>query len=138
MKTIPLFANLRSDELPALSELLSLERFSAGEEVVIQGEPGDKLYIVNHGQLEVVVSDERRERPVNTLHEGDYFGEMALLTDEPRAATVRATVPSELYSLARPAFEWLAQSEPDVRRRVAATVAGRRSALATAALAAEA
>jgi ABC-type multidrug transport system fused ATPase/permease subunit/pSer/pThr/pTyr-binding forkhead associated (FHA) protein len=137
LKTIPLFANLSGTELPALAELLNLERFSAGEEVVTQGERGDKLYLVNRGQLEVVVGDERSEQSVNTLHEGDHFGEMALLTDEPRSATVRATMPSDLYSLARPSFESLVEREPEIRRVVAATVAGRRSALATAALAAE-
>jgi ABC-type multidrug transport system fused ATPase/permease subunit/pSer/pThr/pTyr-binding forkhead associated (FHA) protein len=137
LKTIPLFGNLSGAELPRLAELLNLERFSPGEEVVTQGERGDKLYLVNRGQLEVVVSDERSERSVNTLHEGDYFGEMALLTDEPRSATVRATMPSDLYSLARSAFESLVEREPEIRSLVAATVAGRRSALATAALAAE-
>jgi ABC-type multidrug transport system fused ATPase/permease subunit/pSer/pThr/pTyr-binding forkhead associated (FHA) protein len=135
LRKIPLFANLSGEELPALAELLNLERFSAGEEVVTQGERGDKLYLVSRGQLEVVIADERGERSVNTLNEGDYFGEMALLTDEPRVATVRTTIPADLYSLTRRDFEGLVEREPEIGRLVAATVAGRRSALATAALA---
>jgi ABC-type multidrug transport system fused ATPase/permease subunit len=134
LATIPLFAGLSSTELDALAELLSLERYSAGEQVVREREAGDKLYFVSRGRVEVVVGTGAREHIVNTLNDGDYFGEMALLTDEPRVATVRAVVPTELYSLARPEFEWLLEREPEIRQLVAATVAGRRAALAAASL----
>jgi CRP-like cAMP-binding protein len=136
LQKIPLFANLSAGERSTLAGLLGLERVSAGEPVVTQGERGEALYLVHRGRLEVVVGDENGERQVNTLYEGDYFGEMALLTDEPRTATVRAMVPSELFTLKRPVFEWLVDREPEIGRLVAATVAGRRAALATAALAA--
>jgi len=138
LKRIPLFANLSGEELSAVAELLCLERFAAGETVVRQGDLGDKFYLVASGRLDVVVGGEGAERSVNTLHDGDYFGEIGLLTDESRSATVRAAAPTDLYTLARPPFESLIAREPEIRQLIAATVAGRRSALATAALAAEA
>jgi ABC-type multidrug transport system fused ATPase/permease subunit/pSer/pThr/pTyr-binding forkhead associated (FHA) protein len=131
LRTIPLFAKLGGDELAGMAELLTLERYGPDEEVVRQGERGDKLYLIVRGQVEVVAND----RAVKTLNEGEFFGELALLTNEPRIATIRTTMPTDLYGLARADFESLAAREPDVRQVVAATLAGRRGAHATAHLA---
>ena len=75
LKTIPLFANLGGGELPRSPSFSTSSASRPARQVVTQGERGDKLYLVNHGQLEVVVGDERGDRPVNTLYDGDYFGE---------------------------------------------------------------
>jgi CRP-like cAMP-binding protein len=69
---------------------------------------------------------------VNTLNEGDYFGEMALLSDESRAATVRTTMPTELFGLSRADFLALLEHDPDARHGVDERVAARRLALAEA------
>jgi len=132
LAAIPLFAGLSPVELETLADLLSLERFSAGEDVVREGEPGDRLYVVGRGRVEVVVPAGTGEEVVNTLTDGDFFGEIALLADQPRAATVRTAAQSELYSLARADFEWLLGRDPELRKLVTATVATRREALAAA------
>lgn len=136
LASIPLFAGSSAEELETLAGLLVRERYAAGEDVVRQGDPGEKLYVVSRGQVEVVLGAGEGERVVNTLGEGDYFGEMALLADAPRAATVRTVVPTDLYSLARADFGELLERDTELREAVEATVAERRAALAAAALAA--
>ena len=136
LAAIPLLAGSSAEELETLAGLLVRERYAADEEVVRQGDPGEKLYVVSRGQVEVVVGAGEGERVVNTLGEGDYFGEMALLADAPRAATVRTVVPTDLYSLTRADFGSLLERDPELRKAVEATVAERRAALAAAALAA--
>lgn len=132
LRAIALFAELEDQLLVALAKRLSVERYGAGEEVVRQGEFGDALYVISHGQAEVLVTDSRGTRRINVLNEGEYFGEMALLTGQPRSATVRTTVPTELYSLAQTDFASLLEQEPAVRQAISQTVSGRRTALATA------
>ena len=117
---------------PSSAERLTEEQFPAGEDVVRQGEAGRKLYLVASGQVEVVVQDGARERRVNALNEGDFFGEMALLADEPRAATVRTTMPTQLYSLARVDFLSLLDHDPDARQAITERIAARQRALAQA------
>jgi CRP-like cAMP-binding protein len=106
-----------------------MERYGTGQQVVGQGEPGDSLFIINRGQVEVLHDDGHGERRVNTLDEGDYFGEMALLEGEPRIATVRTTMQTELYSLSRADFSELLVQVPDLSHAVAAVVEARRQAL---------
>lgn len=129
LRAIPLFSALGPEALAALAERLVPERFTESEEIVRQGEPGDKLYIVSRGNVEVVVTSGHIETRINMLTDGDYFGEMALLTGEPRSATVRATAVSELYSLSHAHFALLLEREPEVEQAVSETVAKRRAAL---------
>ena len=132
LRTVPLLAELTPQELAALAERLTAEQFASAEDVVRQGETGKKLYVIASGQVEVVAHDGTRERRVNTLNEGDFFGEMALLADEPRAATVRTTMPTQLYSLARADFLSLLDHDPDARQSIAERIAARQRALAQA------
>jgi ABC-type multidrug transport system fused ATPase/permease subunit len=129
LRTIPLFAGLSGESLEAMARQLTMERYGAGEVVVRQGEPGDVLYIVSRGETEVVLEGDDGERRLNTLGGGDYFGEMALLTSEPRVATVRTTQPSELFSLTRADFLALLAREPAISRTIGETIASRRTAL---------
>ena len=133
LRAIPLFAELGTDVLEALAERLILERYAAGEDVVYPGDPADKLYLISRGRVEVLVHDGVTERRITTLHAGDYFGEMALLSDQPRSAVVRTIVPSQLYSLGRADFMALYGREPELQRAVSETVVGRQRALAVAA-----
>ncbi len=130
MRVVPLFAGLPADALAALAGRLRLERFDAGQDVVRAGEPGDRLYVIGHGRAEVVLEQGGWERSVAVLDEGDYFGESALLTGEPRTATVRTAVPSDLYSLERGDFVGMLERDASLRRGVEETLAVRRDALA--------
>ncbi len=94
-----------------------------------QGEPGDKLYLIEKGAAEVLSVEGGRERRVGALAQGDYFGEMALLTNAPRSSTVRAAAETRVYSLSRPDFLALLEREPAIRQAVADTVEARRATL---------
>jgi MFS family permease len=89
--------------LPAVDELaLHAERvdFTAGEDVVVQGEHGDRFYVIDDGEADVIGDG----RLVRTLRKGDGFGEIALLHDTVPTATVRARTPLRLYALDRRHF----------------------------------
>lgn len=126
LQNVPLFAQLDPEHLASLARRLHVERFAAGDEIIHQGDVGDKLFIVNRGQVEVVASGPMDQaRPLAVLREGDYFGEMALLQDIPRTATVRASTPVQLFSLTKADFNGLLRASPRLRGMVERTVAER-------------
>jgi ABC-type multidrug transport system fused ATPase/permease subunit len=133
LRSIPLFAGLDGEALALLSGQLTRARYEPGVDIVREGEHGESFFIVAEGRLDVVVGEAGHERRANVLEEGDYFGELALLMDEPRSATVRTMAPTELYGLDRARFTTLLDREPRVRAAVLDAVAGRRLALTQAA-----
>jgi CRP-like cAMP-binding protein len=86
--------------LEELASKLVVVTTSAGEQVIREGDSGDRFYVIGYGQVDVSSDG----RPVATLGPGDYFGEIALLRDLRRTATVEATVDSRLYALERDEF----------------------------------
>jgi len=108
VRKVPALSGLSHATLEDLASKMKLESFPDGTEVVREGETGDRLYIVKEGDAEVVASDEDgREEELATLTKNDYFGEIALLRDVPRTATVRARGPVKLYTLGREDFQKL-------------------------------
>jgi MFS family permease len=100
LRKIAIFAPLPPAEQEHLAHELIPLRAAAGEAVVREGESGDRFYVVRSGELAVTVE----RKAVRTLGPGDYFGEIALLRDVPRTATVTATGDVELYALERDEF----------------------------------
>ena len=111
---VPLFEEIDRFALARLAAHLDPLELAAGETVCRQGEPGDCLYVVATGLLGVHVhdADGRVSRRIDGLGPGDFFGEMALLTGEPRSATVRAETPSRVLRLERERFETLVRTQP--------------------------
>ena len=105
LQQIPLFAGLPAAELDALAGALNRRHCARGELILHQGDPGDSLYIVVSGRVRIyTLSPEGHELSVWLCDEGDFFGEMALLSDEPRSANAEAMVPTEVLVLSRGAF----------------------------------
>jgi MFS family permease len=96
---VPMLAPLSLAAKEHMATTLAPVSVAAGEVVIRAGDPGDRFYVVGDGELEVVA-----ERLRVTARAGDYFGEIALLRDVPRTATVRAVVDSRLYALEREDF----------------------------------
>ncbi len=137
LQNVPLFAELSPETRGRLAGQLVPERYDSGDDIVVQGEPGDKLYILWNGSADVFVADARgTERKVNSMKAGDFFGELALLTQEPRTATVRATEPVEVYALAQADFVALAEREQTIRDLLTRFIEERRTIYDAAAVAA--
>jgi ATP-binding cassette subfamily B protein len=126
LQAVPLFAQLDGDLLAALAQRLAVERYPAGDVIVNEGEPGDKLYVIHKGQAEVLAYDPAgNQRHLAVLREGDYFGEVALLYDVPRTATIRALTPVQLYSLSKEDFNILLGAVPGLREQLERTISQR-------------
>ena len=136
LHNVPLFAGLSPETMTRIAEQLVLERYGEDENIVVQGDPGEAFFMVARGTADVYVDDGREEKRVNTLKDGDYFGEFALLTEGPRTATVRAATPIEVYSLSREDFQKLLQQEPSLQAIRDRFVADRETQFAAAAAAA--
>ncbi len=100
LRANPIFAPLPASTLEQLAHALEEVPAPAGEEIVRQGEPGDRFYLIKQGGFDVYVDGE----PVQSLETGDSFGEIALLRNVPRTATVRARTEGVLYALDRRHF----------------------------------
>ncbi len=98
--------------------------FARSATVFRQGDPGECFYIVESGRAEVILEG----RVVRTLARGDCFGEIALLHDRPRGATVRARTAVQLYSLAKADFQGLLAAVPQLREVLERTIAERQRA----------
>jgi len=108
--------NAAPAELEPILDHLTAEEFASDATVIRQGDVGDRFYLIRAGRAEVVMRDARaEERVARELTAGEYFGEMALLNDSPRTATVRALEPLSLWSLDRRAFDELLLQRLDLR-----------------------
>jgi ATP-binding cassette subfamily B protein len=129
LQAIPMFNGMDGVLLAALANNFATERFTEEETIFEEGEAGYKMYIVVRGQVEVLTTGPTgEERQLAVLRDGDYFGEMALLENIPRTATVRARAPTILLTLEREQFDHLLNSVPDLRLAFEQIVDARREA----------
>lgn len=122
LRRVPVLRALSRVALDAVAQRLQLEHLPAQTTIVRQGEPGDALYIIKSGTVQVLLSRaDGREAIVATLSTMDYFGEIALLRDVPRTATVRSRGPVELYRLTRADFQELMRRSDTLHQGMAET-----------------
>ncbi len=93
--------------------------FKSGEVIVTQGDPGDRLYIIRSGEVKVTTGQNSQEKLLTYLGEGAYFGERALLLNQPRSANVIAVRDTACFSLNRESFDKLLAAAPDLRKQLA-------------------
>ena len=120
VRKVPVLSGLSHAVLEDLASRMTLEKVPDGTAVVSQGEVGDRLYIVKDGEAEVVARGDD-EQELATLSKNDYFGEIALLKDVPRTATVRAKGTLELYSLEREDFQNLLERSEKLKSAMTGT-----------------
>jgi CRP/FNR family transcriptional regulator/CRP/FNR family cyclic AMP-dependent transcriptional regulator len=102
---VPLFEGISPENRAALARAATLRTYRRGETIVQQGQPGDAFYVLMRGRVAVaIVAPDGREVVLTTLGQGDHFGEMALLDDAPRSASVIAQERSDLAILSRAVF----------------------------------
>jgi len=125
LHSISIFTPLPAPALDQLASSLIPVTATAGTEVIRKGDHGDRFYILVSGEVEVV----SEEQDASTLGPGDYFGEIALLRDVPRTATVRATTDLQLYALERDEFLSAVTGHPASAEAADAVVASRLAGL---------
>jgi len=121
LRASPLFSGLSAEDLIPVAGVTETSSFQAGELLFEQGDEGDRLYLVTHGGIEV----SRDGQILAQLGEGECVGEMALLDDTPRSATVRATKDTRVLTVAREDFHDLLDLYPGIARQIAAVMVER-------------
>lgn len=115
LQKVPLFSKLDATDLQRVVEVVRERSHPKNSVILFEDDPGDALYIVSKGQVKVVlIGDDGREVILSVLGEGDFFGEMALIDDEPRSAHVIAMEDSELLVLRREDFEAILMQSPAI------------------------
>lgn len=108
LRRIPFLADLPAETLRAVRDQLVLREYSKGDVIFYEGDPGHSMYLIESGQVEVVIRrDSKIEEVVATLGPGSFFGEMAVLLGDPRTATVRVAIDAELRELRKRDLERL-------------------------------
>jgi ATP-binding cassette subfamily B protein len=111
---MPLFADVDSAALAELATLFVTEQIPEDRDIIREGDPGDRFYILVRGKAEVAKGSKRAA----VLQDGDYFGEIALLSDQPRNATVRSLTPCVCLILQRDHFRAMLNRSAALRERI--------------------
>ena len=118
-----IFETLTSEELESIALLLRERRLAEGETLCTQGEPGDALFIVTGGRIKVATG--APEKVLTYFTDGQFFGEMALLTGAPRSATATAETDSQVLVLAKHDFDRVLCTHPQIMREMLKVVSQR-------------
>src|SRR3954464_3944555 len=121
---VHLFAGLDEETLADIAEATTSRTYGNGEPIVRQGEPGDSMFIIGSGRGAVVLEPDRRE--IATLEPGGYFGEMSVLTGDPRTATVLARGDTMVFEIRADLFRRLGVTHPRAVEQIGVAAAARR------------
>ena len=131
---MPVFDNLERALLDTLARAFVTEQFAADRMVIREGDQGDRFYVIARGRVEVTQAGlEGHATRMAVLADGDHFGEMALLSNAARNASVRTLTPTTLIALPRGQFANLVGRSPQLRARLEAGMAARSAAAASSA-----
>ncbi len=126
LKSIPLFRHFLDSDLEELANGFRTREVAQYDDILTEGEAGDEMCLIVAGKVEVYRQSPSGERAVlNVLGSGAHFGEVALLRDEPRNASVRAITPATLLSIDKKSFQKLLKRNPQLKAAVEETAAYR-------------
>ena len=112
---VPLFSQLEPAELERVTEISRERTYPKNSVILFEDDPGDALFVVAEGQVKVVlIGEDGREVILSVMGEGEFFGEMALIDDEPRSAHVIAMEDSTLLVLRREDFQGILKQTPSI------------------------
>jgi monovalent cation:H+ antiporter, CPA1 family len=115
LRKVPFFSGIPKAEFQAIATRMKAHTYDEGAAIIRQGEPGDSLFLIARGVVRVSREEAGMRRNLATLMAGDFFGEMALLHQEPRSATVQAVTPSAVYELGRAGLAEAMTAHPAIR-----------------------
>jgi CRP-like cAMP-binding protein len=121
LKRVPLFSKLDKKGLQDVAHIADELDLPAGKQMATEGDRGREFFVLIKGEAEVTKHGSR----INTMKEGDFFGEIALVTKMPRTATVTATSDVDVLVITERAFDNLLKKSPEIGRSVAEALAER-------------
>lgn len=113
-RRVPLFAALSPSDLKQVAAIAQEESFSDGVTLASEGEAGDVMFIILSGEVRVVTTRNQKEVEIARRKAGEYVGEMALISKEPRSATLTSVGNVRALSIDQKSFESLLRDRPDV------------------------
>jgi CRP-like cAMP-binding protein len=114
LRKVRLFSELDDRALREVANAAVEQRWEKGQEIVRQGESGVGAFIIRSGKVEIVRDHQGRTEKMRDLGPGQFFGEMALLDEFPRSATVRAIEPTTCLQITRWHFRGILESHPEI------------------------
>jgi CRP/FNR family cyclic AMP-dependent transcriptional regulator len=121
IKKVPLFANCSKGELAEIAHIADEIDLNEGKEMTREGSRGREFFVLLEGEADV----SKDGRSINKLGSGDFFGEIALISDSPRTATVTATSPVRALVITDRSFRRLLDGSPEIQRKVLVALAER-------------
>ena len=125
LKGVPIFAKLEPARLKLLAFTSERMNFGEGQEVCHQGDPGDTMYVILGGVADVLIDSGEGQIAVAQMRKNNFFGEMAILLDVPRTATIKAREPLSTLKVTKDAFYRLVAEIPEVAIEVMRALAHR-------------
>ena len=114
LRNIPLFAKIDASKLKLLAFTSERVDYAPGKDLFKQGDPGDAAYIILDGEADIIVNTPGGELVVASMKKNDFVGDIAILCDVPRTATVRATKPLSTLVITKDLFFQLVTEFPDM------------------------
>lgn len=133
LRAIDLFRPLSDEELSAVAARFRQDHYAAGERLIEEGAPGDSFFVIDSGEVEVTRQFRTTRRTLSRLMEGQFFGEIALLTGEPRSASVVAVTDVDVFTIDKAGFKDILAANPAIAADVSTILSERREALTQAA-----
>ena len=130
LSAVDVFSPLSTDELRQLAKATAGHVFAPGETLIRAGDEGSSMFVVHNGRVAVQVADRGGPRTVAEMTEGNFFGEMALFTGEPRTANVVALEETEVLEIGHAAMKHLFETNPSLAESISWTIAERQADLA--------
>jgi len=125
LKNIPFFQELSDEDLNKIAANVQMDYFPAGHIIFNQGDAGEKMYVIKRGEVQVI----RGKKILANLKDNSFFGEMALVSDEPRNATIKTVTDVEVLTLAKDDFKNLLENNASIASIVSYEVVKRANAL---------
>ncbi len=114
LNKVPLFSALKTEDIHMISTISSEEAYEDGHTLFYEGDVGDKLFIVVSGNVQILKNQDGVEKPIVTLKENNFLGELALFDAETRTATARCVGPCTFLVIERNDMEQLAHEYPAI------------------------
>lgn len=126
LQEVPLFAPLAEEEVEKLAKASTTRVYAPGEAIVRRGQEGNSMFVIVRGAVKVQIPENDYQKTINRLKATDFFGEMSLLTGQPRTATVVAEEETEVIQIKKTALKPLFEANPDLMKAICDIIEERR------------